>query len=413
MQLMRARVRLLAALLVAASATGALADDRFDSTVTWFQEKRPEGKSLTVIHPQVDLGVDLGSVISLGAGYDADIVTGATASIYAAPRPGGPDVVSSASDFSDTRHSGHASLSFTGARSSLNIGYRYGTERDYHSHSITVAGTVDLAGKNTTFGLAYTHNIDEVCDYDNGDAEPLERRPLSGQNPCFTDDASAHTVALPVRIDTAQATLTQILTPTLVLQLGVYGQITQGFQANPYRRVRVFDVDAQESVPQLRDRGALFIRANLALPGIHAAAALFVRGYEDTWGISSGDVEVDYHQYLGPHVLFRVRGRLYQQTAAKFFKSAEDYALMGPAGQYFTGDREHEPFRDILAGGKLSYIVTPPAGQSVLGVFNDLDVHIGAEAIWYAPLVDGGPGVYAGGPAPDVVVTEVGLLLRY
>ncbi len=394
-------------------ASAAHADDRVDATFTWFLERRPEGKSLTVYHPQADLGIDLGTVFSLGAGYEADVVSGATPAVYAPQTPGKVDVVTAASEFSDTRHSGHATLGLTGARSSLSVGYRYGTERDYRSHAITVAGSVDLAGKNTTFGLAYTRNIDEVCDFDNGDAEPLERRPLSGEDPCFSDDAGARTVARPVRIDTAQATLTQVLTPTLVLQLGLFGQITQGFQSNPYRRVRVFDVDAQESVPELRDRGAAFVRANLALPGIHAAGSLFVRAYSDTWGIASGDVEVDYHQYLGRHVLFRVRGRLYQQSGATFFKPAEEYALMGPAGQYFTGDREHAPFRDLLAGGKLSYIVTPPAGESVLGVFNDLDFHIGADAIWYQPLVDGGPGVYAGGPAPDVVVTEVGLLLRY
>jgi hypothetical protein len=402
-----------AAWLVLLAGTTAHADDRVDSTVTWFQERRAEGKALTVIHPQVDLGVDLGSVVSLGVGYEADVVSGATPSIYAAQRPGSPDVVTSASEFSDTRHSGHANLTLTGARSSLSIGYRYGTERDYRSHAITAAGSVDLPGKNTTFALSYTRNIDEICDFDNGDAEPLERRPLSGQNPCFTDDPSARTIALPVRVDSLQATLTQVVTPVLVLQLGVFGQITQGFQSNPYRRVRVYQVDAQESVPELRDRGAAFLRMNLALPGIHAAASLSARGYVDTWGITSGDVEVAYQQYLGRHVLVRLRGRGYQQSGATFFKTATEYELMGPAGRYFTGDREHAPLRDVLAGGKLSYLMTAEAGQSVLGLFDDVDIHVNAAAIWYEALVDGAPGGYAGGPIPDAIVLELGLLLRY
>src|SRR5262249_51210830 len=150
-----------------------------------------------------------------------------------------------------------------------------------------------------------------------------------------------------------------------------------------------------------------------AFPGIRAAASLFLRGYSDSWGIVSGDVEADYHQYFGPHLLFRLRARVYQQSGANFFKTASDYALMGPAGRYFTGDREHAPFRDLLGGAKLSYIVTPPAGQSVFGVFNDLDFHIGAQVIWYQALEDGEPAVFAGGAIPDVIVSEIGLLLRY
>jgi len=405
--------RIVAFIVVGIFAGNAWADDRVDSTVTWFQERRPEGKSLTVIHPQVDLGVDLGSVVSLGAGYEADIVSGATPSIYAAPRPGDVDVVTSASDFSDTRHSGHVNLTFTGSRSSLTVAYRYGTERDYRSNAITVGGSVDLPGKNTTFGLSYTRNIDEVCDFNNGDAEPLERRPLTGQLACFSDDSKALTVSKPVRIDTLQATVTQNVTPTLALQLGLFGQITQGLQSNPYRRVRVFQVDAQESVPDIRDRGAVFLKMKLALPGIHATAALDLRGYSDTWGINSGDVGVDWNQYLGKHVLVRVRGRFYQQSSASFFKTATDYELTGPAGQYFTGDREHSAVRDLLAGGKLAYIVSADENGAVLGIFNDVDIHLNAEAIWYQELVPGSPGAYAAGAFPDAIITELGILLRY
>jgi hypothetical protein len=397
-------------LLVAAVAH---ADDRVDSTVTFFQERRPEGRALTVVHPQVDLGVDLGSVVTLGAGYEADIVSGATPSIYAAAKPGAPDVVTSASDFSDTRHSGRASLGFVGARASLTLAYRYGSERDYRSHAITVAGSVDLPGKNTTFGLSYTRNIDEVCDFDNGDAEPLSRRPLTGQLACFTDAKNAMTVALPVRIDTLQATLTQNLTPVLILQLGLFGQVTQGFQGNPYRRVHVYSVDAQESVPELRDRGAAFLKLRLALPDLHAAAGLTARGYADTWGIDSADVEIAWYQYLGRHVLFRLRGRGYQQSAATFFKSASDYELTGPAGRYFTGDREHSALRDLLVGGRLSYIVSADENGAVWGLFDDIDIHLLAEGIWYQALADGNPSPGAGGVAPDAIVTELGILLRY
>jgi hypothetical protein len=405
-------MRLQLTIAVLLLATPAFAEDRVDSTVTWFSERRAEGESLQVIHPQLDLGIDLGGVLSLGGSYSADIVSGATPSIYAAPRPGEVDAVTAASQFKETRHVGAGSIGLTGSRSSLVVGYAYGTERDYRSHSVTASGSIDLPGKNTTLGLSYTRNIDKVCAYDNGDAEPLSRRTLSGTDACFVDGAAA-TVTLPVDLDTVQGTLTQNLTPALVMQLGLYGQIVRGFQANPYRRVRVFQVDAQENVPDVRDRGAAFLRVNLALPGIRAATSLFARGYMDSWGIRSGSVEVVYHQYIGSRILLRVRGRGYQQTGAVFFRDALDYELMGPAGQYFTGDREHAPLRTVLAGGKLSYLVTAQQGRAVLGVFDDVDFHIQAEGLWTMPMTENPPGGDVSGPLPDAIIAGLGLLLRY
>ena len=219
-------------------------------------------------------------------------------------------------------------------------------------------------------------------------------------------------VFLPGR-STEPAAVTQNLTPTLVMQLGIYGQIVRGFQANPYRRVRVFEIDAQESVPDVRDRGAAFLRMNLMLPAIKASTSLYLRGYSDTWGISSGSVELGWNQYLGKRILFRLRGRGYQQSGAVFFRDATDYALLGPAGRYFTGDREHAPLRTFVAGGKLSYIVTGEGGAPVLGIFDDVDFHLSGEGMWTVPMTETVPGGDVSGPIPDAIIAELGLLLRY
>lgn len=392
----------------------AAAEDRVDSTVTWFQERRSSAQSLTVLHPQFDVGIDLGERVVLGAGYEADVVSGATPSLYAAPRAGETvDAVSAATTFTDTRHSGKASLGLRGRRSTLDLGYVYGTERDYRSHAATVAGSVDLPGKNTNFGLSYTRNFDQVCDYDNGDATPLERRPLSGENPCFSGEPGAMTTTHDVDIDTVSAAVTQNLSPTAVMQMGLYGQVVRGFQSNPYRRVRVTGLDAQENVPRTRARGALFARFHLALPRLFGAAGLYARGYSDTWGIDSLSLEGTYHQYLGRRVLFRFRGRVYQQTSAVFFRDAIDYQNVGPVGQYFTGDRELGPLRTWLAGAKLSYLSTAEDGRPVWGLFDEVDFHLKAEGLWSTPLTETPPGGDVAGPLPDAIVAQLGLLLRY
>ena len=86
------RLQLIAVLLLA---TAAQADDVAEVSTTLFAEKRDGGSGrLTVIHPQMLFGVDLGQYTTLDFAYSADVVSGATASIYQV------DAVSAATSFS-------------------------------------------------------------------------------------------------------------------------------------------------------------------------------------------------------------------------------------------------------------------------------------------------------------------------
>jgi hypothetical protein len=410
--------RLVAVVALGAFAAPAVAhaDDKVDTTVTWFQERRAEAAgaktTLDVVHPQFDFGIDLGEAFSLSAGYEADIVSGATQSLYAT---NGVDAVSSATEFSDTRQVGKAGLSFQGRRSRLSAAYSYGAERDYRSQSVSGGASIDLPGKNTTFAISYTHNFDQVCDLDNGTATPLERRALTGANACFVaaDDPMRTTITHDVSIDTTEASVTQNLSPEMVLQVGLNGQIVNGFQSNPYRRVRVFGVDAQEATPLVRDRYAAFARLRIAFPRAHSAIGADLRGYWDSWGVYSGTAGVEYFQYLGTKILFRFRTRAYQQTKAVFFEDALDYFNIGSAGAYYTGDRELSPLRNVLFGAKMSYLsVADDAGQ-VWGLFDEIDFHLRAEGVWAESLTETPPDGDVSGPLPDMIIVSLGLLMRY
>ncbi|HKE18140.1 MAG TPA: DUF3570 domain-containing protein [Kofleriaceae bacterium] len=389
MQLTRAqRACGLVALAGAMAASGivlsppVLADDHVDLTTTWYLERRrgPEG-GLSVVHPQLDAEVDAGDSVAIGAGYSADVVSGATASVFSV------DAVASATPFDDVRHEAHASLTIKGSRSALTVGGGAATERDYESIDVTVAGNVDLPGKNTNLALSYTHNFDHVCDRDNGMASALERRALTGVEPCnvssvlVVEDTPGTTIWRDLSIDTAQATLTQNVTPTLAMQGTAFGQVLRGFQANPYRRVRVAGVEPQEAVPDVRGRVALIVEANKFLPALRSTVHGSVRGYADTWGVNSLALEMGYSQYAGDKLLLRVRGRVYQQTEASFFKDAFFYDTEGPAGAYFTGDRELAPVRNVLAGGKLSYIGFDQDGKSVWGLFDEVKIDLKGDVL--------------------------------
>jgi hypothetical protein len=366
--------------LLAAAAAPAAADDRVDLTTTLYQEKHQGAKGLTVIHPQLSVGADIGEHVSLDIGYNADIVTGATAAVYSV------DAVSTATPFDDLRHEASLAFGLRGRRSTLAFNVSTGFERDYTSLTIGGSGSVDLPGKNTTLSLSYSHNIDSVCDKANSEASILERRPLLGADPCAktfifgkdtVNDATMEllTTWRDLTIDTVQFTVTQNLAPTMNMQLSGFGSILHGMQSNPYRRVRVGPNEPQEHMPDVRARLAISVRLNKYLTALRSAAHFDGRFYSDTWGVNAGSVELGYSQYVGSSLLVKIHARVHQQSAATFFKDAFFYQTGSTAGEYFTGDRELAPVRNVVFGGKLSILTVAEDEHKVIGLFQKLQVN--------------------------------------
>jgi hypothetical protein len=393
---LRLQLTAVVAAIAASGPAAALADDAVDFTTTWYQEQRRGGHGgLTVVHPQLDVGVDTGDSVTIELGYAADAVTGATATVYAV------DAVSTATPFSDVRHEGRLGVGFLGKRSTFSVGATAGAERDYLSLAVTGAASIDLPGRNTSVALTYTHNFDRVCDRDNADLTPLERRALTGLDPCDVRAALGRrsddevrmlgTVWRHLQIDTIQATVTQNLSPTANVQMSLYGQVVNGFQSNPYRRVRVGANEPQEHVPGVRGRRALAVRVNRFLPSARSAIHASLRGYNDTWGVNSGTAELAYSQYAGSSLLLRFRARVYQQSAATFFKDAFFYETEGPAGAYFTGDRELSPVRNVLVGAKLTVLTVADHDRDVWGVFDKLQLTLKADLLMLDELAADDP----------------------
>lgn len=412
----------LAGVGVALTSRPAAAEDRVDLTTTWYQESRQGGLGgLTVIHPQFAVGTDLGEHVGLDLGYATDVVSGATATVYAV------DAVSTATTFSDVRHQGSLGLQFKGRRSALSLAGSIGVERDYISITFGGGGNIDLPGKNTNLAVSYAHNMDSVCDRENGDVTPLARRALSGLDPCaknviLGEDTMGTTVWRDLSIDTAQATVTQNLAPTLNLQLSGFGSVLRGFQSNPYRRVRIGDIEAQETIPDVRARLAVTVRLNKFLPVLRAATHLDLRGYSNTWGVNAGTVEAAYSQYVGSSLLLRLRARLHQQSAATFFKDAFYYETESTAGAYFTGDRELAPVRNITVGGKLAVLSVAEDDKKVWGVFDKLQINLKGDVFFLGETAaddpDGNVGgrdtqFLSSGQLVDAIAISVGVLADY
>jgi hypothetical protein len=322
-----------------------------------------------VYSPSVDAKASPFAWLDVGAGWEADVVSGASVATkagasYQGTHPGA-DVVSTAS-VRDLRNMARGEVAFKGEQTSLSGGYAYSTEHDYKSNSFHVNARTDVLQHDTQLELSFARNFDSVCDRVQSDQESSPTRwiALEDSSGCFTSDPTRTTHD--IGIDTFEASWGQAWTPVIETQLTYTGQLLDGFQSDPYRSVVLGEgLKAQEHIPGERARQALTARLAWYLRPLKAAVRLSLRGYYDTWAIQSGTAELELEKSLGESVRLMARGRLYKQSGAVFW--SDDYTgglpPLGPRGQYWTGDRELSPFWSWLAGVRLVWTVMPERGR--------------------------------------------------
>ncbi len=349
----------------------------FDTTHSLYTEA-PTGSHMTVYTPGADLAATPWDFLTVNAGWQADVVSGASIAVkaggaYAANHPG-VDVITAAS-VHDLRNQAHGGFTLRNDNVSLTGGYVYSTENDYRSNAFNVAARTELFQHDTQLEIAYARNFDQVCDrVQVATATATQYTALENHDGCFTSSPSR--VSLPIDIDGFQGSWSQSWTPVFATQLVYTGQILNGFQSDPYRSVILADgIKAQEHVPDNRAREALAFRTNWFIKPIKAALRLGVRGYYDTWDVKSGDVSLEFEKYFGDAFRVTLRGRGYKQGGAVFW--SDDYTggapPLGPRGQYWTGDRELSPFWSFL-GGLRAVWTWAPTGQRILGFIQSLKV---------------------------------------
>ena len=380
------------------------ADVEASSHLLLFTEPSRGDEGVQVIHPQTEVAASSGG-LGLSAGYELDIVSGASPRVYASA--GGPDAVSGAT-FSDLRQAARGAVSYEAANVALQAGYSRSWENDYRSHAVSVSARGDFLERNFSLSLAYTRNFDNVCDQANVLAQgPLERQPLASSDECFQPESTITTVRS-LRVHTFEPALSFTATPVLLLQAGVTLQILQGFQSNPYRAVRVGSQgrEPQERLPDHRQRYAVFARALRALPLLRSALRLQGRLYRDTWDVQAATVEGEWLQYLGPSIIVGVRGRYHKQGGAIFFRTPSEYRTLGPTGQYFTGDRELAPLSNMLGGVRLGFVrVAPPDSNALL---DELELLVRYDLLAYKGA-DDNPNA----DRPQAHMVQAGVTLRF
>jgi hypothetical protein len=341
--------------------------------------------------------------VGLGVNYEADIVSGASVAVVDAPSAG-VDVISTATQLDDIRHTIGGSVRFEGEYTSLSATYNYGTESDYVSHGFSVAGRAEMFERNTAFDLSYARGFDSVCNLPIADnQEAVDRPRLPTADGCFSDVPDR--AGIDLSLQTFQGGWTQAWAPILITQLVATAQLLNGFQGNPYRAVWLGRSGAQENHPDNRARYALGLDTRLWLKPIEGALRLFVRGYRDTWDILSITAELSYEQSIGENLTLQVRGRYYDQTAAIFY--SDDYARL-PRGDYFTGDRELSAMSSITVGGKLQLEIPAADDGMVLGFMQSLRFIAKGDVM----LLDFGEFHYGRAPVPNTTAIVATLSLE-
>ncbi|HVT10593.1 MAG TPA: DUF3570 domain-containing protein [Polyangia bacterium] len=380
----RRRLPLVVALAGAALAVPARAADNpteASARFTFFQEPSKENGGIKVIHPQVDASSPLGAGVGIAAGWAADAVTGATPAVFG-PHVG-VDAITTATQFHDLRQQAHGALSYDRPDAGIAASYAYGWEHDYRSHSLSVTTRDDLYDHNFTLGLSYTHNWDSVCDANNAAATtPLDLHPLTSSEHCFTAGA-ADVVSRRLSIDAVEPSLSWTMTPRLVVQGGGTIQLLDGFQSNPYRRVLVGSQrqEPQEHEPTYRQRYAVFARAAYAFPQWRASALAMGRLYQDSWAMQAVTGDLQVNKYLSQWALLTLRGHYHLQSGASFYRDGQGYRVNGPAGQYWTGDRELSPMSNYLIGGRVAFLRRPQQERS--SWFAEMEADVKYELLMY------------------------------
>jgi uncharacterized protein DUF3570 len=279
-----------------------------------------------VVSPLIRAQADVTPTWNVSAGYVADIVTSASV-----------DIVSQASKTTihDVRHQGSFGLSKTLEDWTLHGGYIYSTENDYGSHNLGAGVERRLAENDTTIS--------------------------AGGGVSFNDVGRSHDINFHRKLTVGElnVALTQVLSPSLVGQLGYTFGVAQGYQASPYRFVPVHDANGTtmswvpENDPDQRFRHAAVAGLNW-LAGKDTAVQIDYRIYHDTWDITSHTIQLRLLVELTPAVELRLRNRFYVQNGALFY--ASNYTDFE---QYMTFDRELSPFWSDLIGGKISWKVVP------------------------------------------------------
>ncbi len=286
-----ARITVLAAAaLLGTAQAGVLPDERAD--LMWH---RYSGGGVDVDGPSLLVRKNFLDQLSVTANYYQDNISSASI-----------DVLSTASPYSEKRDEKSIGLEWQRNRTTFSAGYTQSDESDYSASTARFSVSQDFFGDLSTLSLNFSQGDDAVGKNDS----------LTGERLAMGD------------IERRQYGIgfSQILSASLIANLGFDHISDEGFLNNPYRSVRYLDDSSPrgysyqpEMYPATRSSDAFAVRLIWRLPWWRGSLRGEWRTFEDSWAISADTAELRYTHPWRDNWIFELKLRHYRQTAADFY----------------------------------------------------------------------------------------------
>jgi Protein of unknown function (DUF3570) len=328
----------LLAVAVTAPATAAvLPDDRADVLY-----HRYDGGGVTIHGPSVLVRKKMAEKYSVSANYYMDMVTSASIDVE----------TSGASEYKEERTQYNFSLGYLRGKTTYSLDYTNSSENDYDAETVAFGISQDLFGDLTTISMGFSKGADTVMRTIQDPNSATKHRIV---DPSFAQDIDRWSYRVGV---------SQILTKTLITNLGLEVITDEGYLNNPYRSYRYVEPTddrlyalATEMYPRTRTSNAAALNAKYCLP-YRAAVEAGYRFYSDTWGIRADTFHVGYTHPLGNTPwIFEASYRHYDQGAADFYSDLFDRANQQ---NFMARDKELSTFKSqtLRIGASYEFVRT-------------------------------------------------------
>ena len=300
------------------SSAAVLPEDRADVLY-----HRYEGGGVTIDGPSLLVRKKFADQYSVSANYYVDMVSSASI-----------DVVSTASPYKEQRDQASLALDVLNGKTQYSVSVAGSDENDYTASTASFDISQDLFGDLTTVSFGFSRGWDEVRRRGDRDfEEPVDRRSY-------------------------RVGVTQVVTPSLMMNLAYETITDEGFLNNPYRSVRYLDPDSPagyayqpEVYPRTRTSNAAALGARYFLP-YRAAVHGEYRWFTDTWGIDAHTLRLGYTHPLGARWVLEGGLRWYDQSAADFYA---DLFPREDAQNFLARDKELSTFTSLMLSLGASY----------------------------------------------------------
>lgn len=296
---------------------------------------------IKVVEPIAWLRLPFAETWELRATALVDIVTGASPEGIS-NLSGRPLQTITGASVEDRRTGGDVKLTKKLAAGTVSVSRAVSDEDDYVSRAFGLEGTYELPGKATTLSAGFGRSKDRI--------------------------RSSDEAKLDARRDTKETLfgLTQVLSPTALVQGTVQASRGRGYFNDPYKltltfRPGSFPLFAPDTRPDARNVVTAIVRYRQHVPSCAGTWQADYRYHHDNWGVRAHTLEAAWSQDVGDAWKVRPALRYYTQTQADFWRT--EVPAGPPANLLISSDPRLAAFGGISPSVRVTW--TGPAGLTL------------------------------------------------